>query len=136
MSGSEWTDAHRREAVRRLYEIAAEFIGIDSEDPMGPQRGQILMASSITLRPWSYAETEAIWRCELINYHLDAARISREVRRVRRLAEGGLVRETVWQARDEDGDVIREDEDERHANDLLGAEGVRIVKVTRIRRAT
>lgn len=86
-----WTMAHQREALRRTYEIAAELAGrggLEDQDEAG-RLGRIAAAHL----------TEAAWRRFLGGPRSHAGprragRIDREVRRVRELAEGRLVRET------------------------------------------
>lgn len=77
-----WTEAHRREALRRTYEIAAELAGAGSPYARGLAEDPFV-ASEDGWRGWLAAG-------------IDAARINREVRRVRALAEGRLVRVTTW----------------------------------------
>lgn len=127
----EWTDVHRREALRRTYEIAAEHAEYDS------------CARPLADDPW--VNDEQMWRQDLASI-LDAVRIDREVRRVRALSEGRLVRETVYQSRRRYSDgslgalALAEDSTRaglaahasamHHNRDEFG-----IVRVTRIRRA-
>lgn len=87
-----WTDAHRREALRRTYEIAAEFVAAESAR----------RAAYLVIDAHSYAAIEQDWREDLADTRgpaFDAARIDREVQRVHALATGRLVRETLWQSR-------------------------------------
>lgn len=120
-----WTEAHRREALRRTYEIAAEIAAKDDSNA----------AAWLCEGAAGYAQTEALWRSELGD-HCDPARIDREVRRVRALAEGRLVRETAWTvvgvlAAEEDHVVW---EGTYRPGPPLTTDR-RVVRVTRIRRA-
>lgn len=74
-----WTDAHRREALRRTYEIAAVLVAAESAR----------RATYLVIDAHSYAAVEQDWREDLADSRgpaFDAARIDREVRRVDRLA--------------------------------------------------
>lgn len=75
-----WTEAHRREVRARKHEIAAE-----RERAYGHSTSVLI----------SLPISEETWR-DWLTYSagFDDARIEREVRRVRALAEGRLVRET------------------------------------------
>lgn len=85
-----WGKVHTREALRRTYEIAAELVATDPET--AARLGRVCAAPM----------AEGAWRAFLEGaptrgaprLGLDRARIVREVRRVRALAEGRLVRET------------------------------------------
>lgn len=122
-----WTEAHRREAQRRTYEIAAQMVS----DGYGPSADRL----ALDLRADIGREKD--WTSRLLRWTgLGAARIKREVRRVRALAEGRLVRETVWRVVDVNGDTIREEHDRHMVADLLDEEeSTRMIHVTRIRRA-
>ena len=75
-----WTTKHAREAQRRAYEIAATL----------PEReGRALALDA----EWG-AASERYYRSALDTAGLDEPRIEREVRRLRGLAEGRLVRTT------------------------------------------
>lgn len=119
----EWTDAHRREALRRTYEIAADLVSQGREDD----------AESLAARACD-SESQPAWEASLYvgdGPALPEEHIDREVRRVDALATGRLVRETVWR-REEDpgrGDFYSTEELAR------GGVGLRAVRVTRIRRA-
>lgn len=129
MSEKPWTEAHRREALRRTHEIAAE---VSPEAPANAER--------LALCAHAWTVNEKKWRSLLRmpgHAGLDPARIDREVRRVRGLAEGRLVREPArWALRFRDGARIerptREGIDRVH-DDYTG--GV-IVRITRIRKAS
>lgn len=128
-----WTEAHRREALRRTYEIAGEF----AESTRG------VVPDGILECPRQMAQEEQTWRADLGSC-LSAARIAREVRRVRALAEGRLVRETSerWEVAFPDGgrEGRGDDPDHGEAYARLRASQFRLarvirVTVTRIRRA-
>jgi hypothetical protein len=99
-----WTEAHRREAIRRIYELAAE---LSAENLCG--------AESMAKRALWYSEAAALWSAFLGSW-FDADRVKREVRRLRGLAEGRLVRERAMTYRNKGG---------RHV----------CVRITRVRRA-
>lgn len=81
-----WTDAHRREALRRTYEIAAEAC---------EKRPSADIRNGLAAMSYDVEAGEDRWRAALAQWlQIDPARIDREVRRVRALAEGRLVRET------------------------------------------
>jgi len=75
-----WTNEHRCEAARRAYEIAATI-----DEPR---------ARALALDYMWGTLNEANYREVLRAAGLDAPRIAREVRRLRGLAEGRLVRTT------------------------------------------
>lgn len=75
-----WTYKHTREAIRRAYEIAATLGEINAEE----------IANGATFG----AQSERRYRDNLSAAGLTASRIEREVRRLRGLAEGRLVRTT------------------------------------------
>jgi len=85
MSAAEWTEAHQREAVRRTYELAAAEAG----------RGDRIAADLFVVEAWGFAASEERWRRSLTICDIDPARIDREVRRVRALAEGRIVRDVT-----------------------------------------
>ena len=126
----EWTEKHQQEALRRTYEIAAELVGA----------GKVQEATYLVSNAGYYAGAEDSWRGDLADADgpaFDAARIDREVRRVRGLAEGRLVRETVREARDRHGDTRRTyppGEIRREERALVASQGGGIVRVTRVRR--
>lgn len=70
----EWTERHQQEALRRIYEIAAEQIGAGRYD--GDKFGELT----------EDAQREDWWRRALREMRLDAARIDREVALVHSLA--------------------------------------------------
>ncbi|HSM93421.1 MAG TPA: hypothetical protein VLT47_11095 [Anaeromyxobacteraceae bacterium] len=78
-----WTEAHRQEALRRTYELAAEIADVNDRRNGGPW---------IARHAFANVFDEQRWR-GLLSSTFDAARIEREVRRVRGIAEGRLVRE-------------------------------------------
>lgn len=89
MSGAEWTEAHQREATVCLLEIARN----------AALRGdRTTMLKAVRCAALSEMGDEGSFRRRLSGL-LDSRVVRREVRRVRRLAEGRLVRETVWQSR-------------------------------------
>jgi hypothetical protein len=77
-----WRQKHQREALRRIYEIAGEAVAACGEDV-----GLSIAVSAL----WS-AASEQHFRDGLAEAKFDHARIEREVRRVRGLAEGRLKR--------------------------------------------
>ena len=119
-----WTAKHKREAMRRTYEIAATIDARRADD--------IARAAS-----WG-AECERRYRDNLSAAGLDAQRIERDVRRVRGLAEGRLVREVTWHVRMIAGNLSCAMEEAsardmwRHATTTQGV----LVRVARVRRAT
>lgn len=134
MTAPQWTEAHRREARARLYEIAAERVRTTGRE-----------SSSYSMRE------EAGFRYALEReFEFDPARIEREVRRVRGLAEGRLVRESRVESRSTctecDGTGYVADEEEGDCPECEQVvpvtcpkcNGVKTkrVRVTRIRRAT
>lgn len=123
-----WTEAHRREAHDRAYELAAELMREDR-----PRQAYELLEA-----PWNMAQEEATWRADL-GCAFDATRVDREVRRVRALAEGRLVRETTWFVRYHNGTYSQTVPTREQAVEIVGKakgrnEHSRIVRVTRIRR--
>lgn len=84
MSAKPWTEAHQREAIALLCDIAKNAA---LRGDAATARLALVWAAG-TLEP-----TEAHLRRALADL-LDAKVIDREIRRVRRLAEGRLVRET------------------------------------------
>lgn len=121
MSARLWTEAHRREALRRLYEIAAEQVGAGNESRVAkgcPHESDIGNEDEYTF---------ALRHGLLLN----AARIDREVSRIRALAEGRLVRVTTWrgQSGEEYATYAAADADKSHG-------GCRLTRITRIRKAT
>jgi hypothetical protein len=133
MKPIEWTEKHRREALRRTYEIAAELASAADR-----------AYSSQTIRVDVGSEAE--WRACLgwVLLRADPARIDREVRRVDHLARGVLVRETRGFYRVRAGDnfgheCVLTPEGKAAAKTWIKGHwpGARVVKVTtrRIRRA-
>jgi len=112
--------------VRRTYELAAAEAG----------RGDRCAADLFIVEAWGFAASEERWRRNLTICNLDPARIDREVRRVRALAEGRLVREVRFKVRGRLGES-EETSDRAEAAEACRdrvASGDRVVKVTRIRR--
>jgi hypothetical protein len=120
MRKREWTEAHRREALRRTYEIAAGFAGA------GHDAAAAWIRSAL-----GWVDSEAHWREALGLASVDPARIDREVRRVRALAEGRLVREVTWR-----GESGEESTDRAMAAADKSHGGARFARITRIRKAT
>lgn len=118
-----WTDEHRSEARRRAYELAATL-------PAQKARTIALDAE------WG-AAGEQHYRRILREAGLDTGRIEREVRRLRALAEGRLVREVTWHVRMIAGNLSCAME-EASARDMwrhaITTQGV-VVRVARVRRA-
>lgn len=127
-----WTAKHKAEAQRRTYEIAATLNPLPAID---------LAQAAL----WG-AQCERRYRDNLSNAGFDAPRIEREVRRLRGLAEGRLVRETAWRVRylahagafgSVTVDLTREEA--MSARDRMrsesGWDGV-VVRVERVRRAS
>lgn len=147
MTAAPWDERHRREALRRTYEIAAEMVG--RGEPNGPTNGKrpaFHLATDVEA-----TDEEATWRQILVHIRMPPARVDREARRVRALAEGRLVRETTERfevfrgaasAADsaESWEVARAYAAERNGwLDKLRSKGDRYravrVRITRIRRA-
>ena len=123
----EWGEAHRREALRRTYEIAAEMVGEGRCDP----------ADRAAANAMQMVVEEIGFRGLLVNWiGLDPARIDREVARVRALAEGRLVRETGARLSDSK-QFLTLDAARRARREIAKIEGRRlyVIHVTRIRRA-
>ena len=131
MKPIEWTEAHRREALRRTCELAA--VAVDVWVALNVVPGDLT-----TSNRWA----------EHLSFRLgfDADRVAREVRRVDRLARGLLVRESGWAGRTWKGTVYAmPDRDGARAWVLAmplamgqhdGRHVVRVTRiVTRIRRA-
>jgi hypothetical protein len=135
MSARPWGEAHRREALIRIFEIGAELARAHGKAAahrtLSPWFGHMGPAADPTYTEAQFRELLSGPLVEFARTTLTPARIDAEVRRVRALAEGRLVRETVWR-RDEDpgfGDLFS-------TKDLAGGGvGLRSVRVTRIRRA-
>jgi hypothetical protein len=89
-----WDERHRREALRRTYEIAAEMAYEGRHrfawwiQPSGDSGQELEYSSEQEWRDLLKGEDRST------GSGLDAARIDREVRRVDGLATGRLVRET------------------------------------------
>lgn len=140
-----WTEAHEREALRRLYEIAAMLVAIGRDH----EAAWLVSAGPADLR----ANGERGWRntlAEVEESWLDADRIGREVERWRGLAEGRLVRETIAETRstceaccgtghvddEEEGDCPVCGQATPVTCPACNGEKTLRVRVTRIRRAT
>lgn len=122
MSAKSWTEAHRREAARRIYELAAEL-----------SASNLLGAESLANRAIRYSNSESGWR-DFVAGWFDPARVDREVRRVRALAEGRLLREPIeWWAKTRNGTGIKGN-DREEAESMCG-KGYGLVRISRIRRA-
>ena len=132
MSAIEWTEAHRREALRRCYELAAE---------LAAETRATLLADTLARAALGACRGLGRFSALLVTVGHDAARIERELRRVDGLATGRLVREVWycirWRGSDDlfgrsqsraDAEVSVMRERPRGARDC-------IVRVTRIRRA-
>ncbi len=136
--GRAWGDAHRREALARLGQIAAHFVLNRCEDAARRlSLGSPNRPSSSVADP--RAPTERAWRTCLAEGGLSEPDIEREVARVRALAEGRLVRDTFVRVVDDDticGEGRTRGEAEQHALFRgFSLADVRVVRVTRIRRA-
>lgn len=116
-----WGEAHQRETARRLYEIAAEYAG------RGDDLRALEIASEIT-----DDLSEAAFRESLFDPpgpDMGMVQIEREVRRIRALAEGRLVRS-------EERVVLWPDGIKRPlVTDTAVPKGWPILRVTRIKRA-
>lgn len=124
MSSKPWTDAHRREALRRTYEIAAELA----------RHGTLYSADVLR----GNRRDEAEFRDAMAAAGFAAARVNREVRRVRDLAEGRMVRETLYRVyHQRDTRIV--DWPTRNLAEawVMGhaPKGARIVRIARIRKA-
>jgi hypothetical protein len=139
-----WDERHRREALRRTYEIAAEMAYEGRHrfawwiQPSGDSGQELEYSSEQEWRDLLKGEDRST------GSGLDAARIDREVRRIRALAEGRLVRETLYRYvfdLEEEGPVVAaegatlaEARREMVLQDLVFEEH-RLVRITRIRKA-
>lgn len=122
MSARPWTEAHRREALRRTYEIAAELAAVGEERRAYGLAGQ------------NGAHDPDVWTTDLSEEAgLYAARVEREERRVRALADSPprLVRVTTWRGQSGEEYATRAEAvaDKSHG-------GCRLTRITRIRKAT
>jgi len=121
---TEWTEKHRLEARAACYRLAAER-ALAGLPPSGLLTGHVRDVVG--------------FMATLERAGLDAKRVVREVRRVRALAEGRLVRETLVRVVDDDmicGEGRSRGEARQHAAFRgYSLADVRIVRVTRIRRA-
>lgn len=85
----EWTDAHKWEALARLHELYVEIV----RKHTGATRAMSLDGIADERR---FREAlQGAYVCGAAGHPFDPARIDREVRRVRALAEGRLVREAA-----------------------------------------
>lgn len=130
MRAARWGEAHAREAMRRGYEIAAYFAADDRTDD-AQTLAEIIVVEEV--------DSEQDYRQLLAGSGFDAARIEREVRRVRGLADDPprLVRETRWRVYFER--ALGYDGDDRAAAARWRdnhARGAALVRVDRIRRAS
>ena len=124
-----WTEAHRREALTRLYELAAEWA----------RSGCTSVACSCVTDHAHHVRQglEGDFRRALAAAECDAARIDREVRRVHGLVEGWLVREMTLHVRFVDGGLscaLEDHDSARRWSHSIAATGA-IVRVKRIRAA-
>ena len=132
MKAIEWTGAHKREALRRSYELAAELSAVDRST---------LLADTLARAALGACRDLGRFSALLSTVGYDAARIERELRRVDGLATGRLVREVWycirWRGSD---DLFGRSQSRADAEASVmrerprGARGC-IVRVTRIRRA-
>ncbi len=124
-----WGEKHRSEALARLHELAAERIRRGDPTP------------STLPHPSDYGNAGEFRFAMQHGLLLPMARIDREVRRVRDLAEGHKVRETVCEARRNHGAAYDYD-DRADALDVVrrwqreGQPGARVVRVTRVRKVS
>lgn len=116
MSGAEWGEAHQREAMRRIFEIAAI---VSATNPMRALR--------IVLNPGYDAEVEVRYRKAMAQA---GRNVAREMRRLHGLAEGRLVRSVTWRGESGEEYTVREDAraDKSHG-------GGPLTWISRIRRA-
>jgi hypothetical protein len=137
MKANEWTEAHRREALRRTYELAAELVG--RGEPNGPTNGK--RAAWFLMEQIEATDYEKTWLAALGTALVDSARVNREVRRVRALVEGRLVRGTGERYRIRGGPRDGQDFDDlanarRHAAAAGGGWRIARLRVTCIRKAS
>lgn len=90
-----WGEAHKREALCRIYEVAAELVSLDREDDARILMIEVPQRPSRSVNDLRVA-TEQAWRACLMEARLDPKRIESEVRRVRGLAEGRLHHVSGW----------------------------------------
>ncbi|HSN16444.1 MAG TPA: hypothetical protein VLT61_17550 [Anaeromyxobacteraceae bacterium] len=117
---SEWGPKHSLESDARSMEIAAEL----------RRAGNVSASYGLACAP---SATESDFRRSIGAAGLGPARIDREVRRVRGLAEGRLVRETGWRGTSRDGSTLAWTQDPATARRWRET-GARVVRVTRIRK--
>ncbi len=130
MSSEAWDATCQREALRRIYELAAEAVARTGEDV-----DKIGELSENGQREEWFAQA-------CFELGLNKARTKREVRRVRALATGRLIREEAWLAVDpawRPGDVEHSggpdpEKDARRCVANMG-KGWRVRRVLRIKRA-
>ena len=128
VSAAPWTEVHRREAVIRSAELLVFALRRDLPVAKASDVADMLGANVLLAEGFADVETEHGWR-RWLSLATKWANANREVRRVRGLAEGRLVRETMWRA------AGFEYEDRTLAVDRQDFRGGPIVRVTRIRRA-
>lgn len=136
-----WTEAHRREALRRTYEIAAEIAVAN------PRLAWWICPSNDAGIDGFDFESEQAWRETLAKGPddqtpgLDPERIDREVRHIDDLASGKRVQEVGWRAVrhfdelgqfHEDRDLAQDEADEEDVDDTGRG---RVVRVRRTRKA-
>lgn len=120
-----WAETCQREARRRSYEIAAELTGVGLEGE----------AECLTVDDREDVKTEERWRSALDRAGLEEYRIEREVRRVRELAEGRLIRESGYRFIETRSPQRREVTAMTPEKRGRAAPGNAWVRVARIRRA-
>ena len=134
-----WTEAHRQEAFIRCFELCVRHAMNTPIDSL-ESSADFCSAQHVLAGGYANISTERGWRAWLraACSEMKRDRIDREVRRVRALAEGRLVRETAWSVA-VDNDPRRVTwptlEKARKWRDDHAPEGARIVKVKRTRRA-
>lgn len=121
-----WTEKHRREALRAMLMIC---YGHTFDRP-----GDVAPRSTVFRVPVSDADSEESFRAALATA-MRPVRIDREVRRVRALAEGRLVREERWHV----GACVWDNETDartyaRECRRRFPRTKPPVVRVTRIRR--
>jgi len=122
-----WTEAHRREALRRFRERVAV---VD---------GEIEKLQELDKDVRLGGEQEFRRAIRALDLSLSSSHIDRDVRRVRALAKGRLVRQTTWRVRSRDVE-IGHFHDAAEARTWIAAcarwrrAGLSLCRVTRIRR--
>lgn len=130
MSRPKWTQAHQREALRSIFEIAAELASDGDREQCFTLAGEDVEGY----------RREAHFRRSLAYAGLDAMRIAREVRRVRARAEHRVVTtvKVHWRVRFRDGGPEDFDDlitaTQRHAQ-WPGSKLLRVTTTTHIMKA-